>query len=166
MDATTATFPAAPLDRLARVVTAFVWGLAAVFVVAGVVMIEAGTAWVAGLVMLVVGVLLAAMSWSYRLREPLSYAIEDRAVSIGRRSASPRRFEGPVTRARRGALGWRVAGDGGVYGYLGRFRAEGKTVHAFVTDRTRVVLLEVGDTGLAISPADPDSFVVEVGRGP
>ncbi len=165
MDATTATFPAAPLDRLARIVTASVWGLAAVFVVVGLVMIGAGSAWAAGLVLLVVGVLLAVMLWSYRHREPLSYAIEDRAVSIGRRSASPRRFEGPVTRVRRGALGWRVAGDGGLYGYLGRFRAEGKTVHTFVTDRNRVVLLDVGDKGLAISPADPDSFVAGVGSG-
>ena len=165
MDAATATFPAAPLDRMARIVTASVWGLAAVFGIAGLVMIGAGSTWAVGLVMLVAGVLLAVMLWSYRRREPLTYAFEDRAVSIGRRSAAPRSFEGPVTRVRRGALGWRVAGDGGVYGYLGRFRAEGKTVHAFVTDRKRVVLLDVGDTGLAISPPDPDSFVAEVRGG-
>ena len=164
MGAVSATFPAAPLDRMARLVTASVWGLAVVFAAVGLVMVGAGPTW-PGVLLLIVGVLLAVMSWSYRLREPLSYAIEDRAVSIDRRSAATRRFEGSVTRVRRGALGWRVAGDGGVYGYLGRFRAEGRTVHAFVTDRKRVVLLEAGETGLAISPADPDSFVAEVGRG-
>ena len=164
MGAVSATVQAAPLDRMARIVTASVWGLAAVFAVVGLVTLGAGSTW-AGVLLLVVGVLLAVMLWSYRLREPLSYAVEDRAVSIGRRSAAPRRFEGPVTRVRRGALGWRVAGDGGAYGYLGRFRAEGKTVHAFVTDRKRVVLLDVGDTGLAISPADPDSFVAGVDSG-
>ncbi len=164
MGAVSATVRAAPLDRVARVVTASVWGLAAVLVAVGLVVLGAGSTWV-GVLLAVVGVLLAVMLWSYRLREPLSYAIEDRAVSIGRRSAAPRTFEGPVTRVRRGALGWRVAGDGGAYGYLGRFRAEGKTVHAFVTDRKRVVLLDVGDTGLAISPADPDSFVAGVDSG-
>ena len=65
----------------------------------------------------------------------------------------------------RGALGWRVAGDGGGYGYLGRFRAEGRTVSAYVTDRARVVVLEVGGTALALSPDDPDDFVERVGNG-
>ena len=164
MGAVSATVQAAPLDRMARIVTASVWGLAAVLVAVGLVVLGAGSTWT-GVLLLVVGVLLAVMLWSYRLREPLSYVVENRAVSIGGRSAAPRRFEGPVTRVRRGALGWRVAGDGGAYGYLGRFRAEGKTVHAFVTDRTHVVLLDVGSTGLAISPADPDSFVAGVGNG-
>ena len=43
--------------------------------------------------------------------------------------------------------------------------ADGRTVSAFVTDRKNVVLLEVGDKALALSPRDPDGFVSEVGRG-
>jgi hypothetical protein len=59
----------------------------------------------------------------------------------------------------------RVLGDGGSYGYLGRYRADGRTVRAFVTDRRKVVLLDVGAASLALSPRDPDRFVAEVGRG-
>jgi hypothetical protein len=59
----------------------------------------------------------------------------------------------------------RIVGDGGAYGYLGRFRAEGRTVHAFVTDRSKVALLDVGGASLAISPSDRDAFVAEVGHG-
>ena len=58
-----------------------------------------------------------------------------------------------------------MAGDGGGYGYLGRFRAEGRTVSTFVTDRSKVVLLDVGGSALAVSPEDPDGFVEEASRG-
>jgi hypothetical protein len=72
---------------------------------------------------------------------------------------------GAVGNIRRGRLGLRVAGSGGLYGYLGRFRAEGRSVRAFVTDRDRVVLLGVGETHVAVSPDDPERFVTEL-RGP
>jgi hypothetical protein len=38
-------------------------------------------------------------------------------------------------------------------------------VRAFVTDRSRVALLDVGGTALAVSPSDRDAFLAEVGRG-
>jgi hypothetical protein len=85
------------------------------------------------------------------------------AALVYRRKAAPKRFEGPISLARRGRLGLRIAGDGGAYGYLGRFRADGKTVSAFVTSAADVVLLRVGESELALSPADPSSFVAEVG---
>ena len=50
MGAVSATFPAAPLDRMARIVTASVWGLAAVFAAVGLVMLGAGSTWVGVLV--------------------------------------------------------------------------------------------------------------------
>jgi hypothetical protein len=34
-----------------------------------------------------------------------------------------------------------------------------------VTDRAHVVLLEVGDAALAVSPIDPDDFIARVARG-
>jgi hypothetical protein len=164
MDAVTAIFPAAPLDGLARAVTALVWVLAAVFVAAGASMSAAGSGW-PGILLAAVGVLLAVMSIVLRRLQPVSYALETGAVSIRRRSAPARRFEGSLTGVHPGRLGWRVFGDGGGYGYLGRYRAEGRTVQAFVTDRTRVVLLDVGAAGLAVSPADPHAFVAEVALG-
>jgi hypothetical protein len=156
--------PAAPLDRLARLTTRFAWAFAAVFVLVGLVIASLGSA-LPGIIMLAVGLAgLVTMAWIRRI-EPRSYVVEDGVLSISRRSASPRRFAGAIRNARRGALGWRVAGDGGGYGYLGRYRAEGRTVQAFVTDRAQVVLLEVGGAALAISPGDPDGFLAEVERG-
>ena len=51
-----------------------------------------------------------------------------------------------------------------VYGYAGKFRAEGKTVSAFVTSTANVVVLTVGDRNLAVSAADPDEFILAAGR--
>lgn len=43
-------------------------------------------------------------------------------------------------------------------------RAEGRTVEAFVTDQRRVVVREVGERHVAVSPADVDGFVAACGR--
>ena len=158
------TFEAAPLDRTARVVTRSVWLLAVGLVVAGAAVAALGSPW-PGLVTVVVGLLsLVTVAWMRRV-EPLAYDVGESEVQVRRRSAAPSGFTGPIAHIRRGALGFRVWGDGGGYGYLGRYRADGRTVRAFVTDRRNVVLLEVGDTPLALSPRDPDGFVSEVGRG-
>jgi hypothetical protein len=82
---------------------------------------------------------------------------------VERRAAAARRFVGGVSAVQPSKLGLRVAGDGGVYGYLGQYRAEGRTVEAFVTDQRRVVVLEVGDRHVAVSPADVDGFVAACG---
>jgi hypothetical protein len=158
------TFDAAGLDLAARIVTALVWLLAAGLAAGGAVAVSAGGR-PAGLLLILVGLSLAALHAWLRRIEPRSYVVEDHGLSILRRSAAPRRFVGALEKSHRGVLGWRVAGDGGGYGYLGRFRAEGRTVSAYVTDRARVVLLEVGGTALALSPDDPDDFVERVGNG-
>jgi hypothetical protein len=119
----------------------------------------------AGLVTFVVGALLVVTAAWMRRVEPRAYDVGDGALQVRRRSAAPASFSGPIAHVRRGALGLRVWGDGGGYGYLGRYRAGGRTVRAFVTDRKNVVLLEVGDEPLALSPRDPDVFLSEVGRG-
>ena len=164
MDASPETYPAAALDRAARIVTAFVWILAVGLAVAGAFALGAG-ATPTGAILLAVGVSLAVLHVYLRRLEPRSYVVEDGTLSVLRRSASPRRFVGTFANVHRGALGMRVAGDGGGYGYLGRFRAEGRTVSAYVTDRAQVVLLDVGGSALAVSPADPESFIEKVGRG-
>ena len=164
MDASPATFAAASLDLPARIVTATIWILALGFAAGGAWGLAADTAPV-GAVLLVVGASLVVLQLFLRRLEPRVYAIDDGQLSIARRSASPVQFAGGFARVHRGALGWRIAGDGGGYGYLGRYRAEGRTVSAFVTDRAKVVLLEVGDDAIALSPADPEDFVERVGSG-
>ena len=158
------TFEAAPLDRTARIVTRSLWLLAAAFVAAGAVVAGFDSA-SAGVGLFAVGVLLVVMNEWMRRIEPRSYDVGERALQVRRRSASPSRFTGQIGHVRRGVLGMRVLGDGGSYGYLGRYRADGRTVRAFVTDRRKVVLLDVGAASLALSPRDPDRFVAEVGRG-
>jgi hypothetical protein len=161
MEAPDDVFEAAPLDRLARVVTASMWALACAFLVAGAVVVSGSAA---GLILVVTGLALAATSVWMRRLTPRAYVIGDRAFTIRRRS-SEKRWPGVATRARRGSLRLRLAGDGGVYGYLGRYRADGATVNAYVTDRARVVLIDVGGRTLAVSPQYPDRLVAGVEHG-
>ena len=164
MPAYASTYEAAPLDRTARVTTRAVWLAAAACLVFGVAIAALDTVG-SGLVLVSLGVLLVAMQVWMRRIEPRSYDVGDGLLQVRRRSASPSTFDGTIAHVRRGSLGWRVFGDGGAYGYLGRFRAEGRTVSAYVTDRAKVVLLDVGGMALALSPDDPDEFVEVVGRG-
>ena len=164
MNGASTTFDAADLDLGARIVTALIWVLAAGLAAGGAIAFGSG-ARPAGVVLILVGLSLGALHAWLRRIEPRSYVVEDVGLSITRRSASPQRFVGALENPHRGALGWRVAGDGGGYGYLGRFRAEGRAVSAYVTDRARVVLVDVGGTALAVSPDDPDDFIQRVGDG-
>jgi hypothetical protein len=160
----TTTFEAAPLDRTAQLVTKGIWLLAIGLLAGGAGVAVFGSS-SAGLVTLVVGALFAlTVAWMRRV-EPRAYDVGEGALQVRRRSAAASTFSGPIAHVRRGALGLRVWGDGGGYGYLGRYRAGGRTVRAFVTDRRNVVLLEVGGDALALSPRDPDDFIAEVGRG-
>ena len=164
MPAYATTFEAAPIDRTARITTRTMWVAAAASVIAGAAVAALGSGW-SGLLLVVLGISLVVMlAWIRRI-EPRSYDVGDGALQVRRRSASPSSFGGAIADVRRGTLGWRVFGDGGAYGYLGRFRADGRTVRTFVTDRRSVVLLEVGGARLALSPRDPDLFFAEVGRG-
>lgn len=157
-----ASFRAAPLDRTARVVTRLVWGLGAVFVLVGIVLLGTSSSLV-GVALIVTGVLGTGMAWWLRSREPVAFVVADDGLVVERRAAAARRFVGGVSAVQPSKLGLRVAGDGGVYGYLGKYRAEGRTVEAFVTDQRRVVVLEVGDRHVAVSPADVDGFVAACG---
>jgi len=138
------------------------WVLAAGVTAAGVFTLIAEPGWASALLLLVGGGLLVVCEVERRSR-PVAYEIDEDAVVVRRRGLAERRFSGVVRDVRRGRLGLRVAGSGGLYGYLGRFRADGRQVRAFVTDRDRVVLLVAGATRVAVSPDDPDAFVTELG---
>jgi hypothetical protein len=161
MSAPIATFAAATPDRAVRVITRFAWATAGLLAVVGVVL--AASRSMVGPVLLVVALLEGGLAWWLRRVEPVSYVVRTDGLTIERRNSDARVFEGAVRDARRGRLGLRVAGDGGLYGYLGKYRADGKTVDAFVTSRSDVVLARVGDREVALSPADPDAFVAAAG---
>jgi hypothetical protein len=154
---------AAPLDRAARVVTGLTWGLAGGFVLLGAWIAAADSG--AGWLLVAIGILIGAMLAYFRRLQPVEYVVDQGTLTILRRAAGPRRFAGASENAHEGALGLRIAGSGGAYGYLGRFRAEGRTVRAYVTDRHKVLLLDVGRAALAISPGDRDAFLTDVGHG-
>ena len=158
-----ATFSAAPLDRTARVVTRGVWLLALALALIGLGLVATGGTRTGGFLLLAAA-LDAGLIWYLGRLQPVAYVVEDRGFSVRRRGTSAKHFSGSSSAARRGRLGLRVVGDGGGYGYLGRYRAEGRTVHAFVTNRDRVVLLDVGESAVAVSPTDPEAFIAEVER--
>jgi hypothetical protein len=157
-------YPAASSDRGVRLVTGFMWTLAAVFAVGGVVVLLADT-WVVGGVLLASALGTVAMAVYARGAQPVEYETVGGGITIRRRSGTGLRYEGEITATRRGKLGLRVGGNGGVYAYTGRYRAEKRFVTAYVTNLRSVVLLRVGAAELALSPADPDAFVREQGGG-
>lgn len=155
-------YPAAPLDRGARIATAAVWAFASALAALGVV-VTGVLSVPTGLVLLVGAGGVLALVFAFRPRRPVAYVVDDDGIEIERAGAPALRLAGSVGEVRRGRLGFRVAGDGGVYGYLGRFRAERRTVEAFVTSRAAVVLLRVGDREIAVSPSEPDRLVAAFG---
>jgi hypothetical protein len=157
-------YPAARLDGLARALTMMTWVLAAAVAAAGVFTLSTEPRW-AAVLLLLVGVGLLGVCEVSRRSLPVAYEVDGDGVVVHRHGRADRRFVGVASDVRRGRLTLRVAGSGGLYGYLGRFRAEGQSVRAYVTDRARVVLLVVGEARVAVSPADPETFVAEL-RGP
>jgi hypothetical protein len=130
--------------------------------VAGVVVAVAGD--------LLTGALLAALGLGdgvlclvYRQLEPVAYDLDGSGLAIARRGRASRRFAGALSVLSSAKLGMRVAGSGGLYGYLGRFRlVGGGRVTAFVTSRAATVIVRVGETAVAVSPADREGFVRDV----
>lgn len=63
------------------------------------------------------------------------------------------------------ARSWRVAGNGGMFAFLGWFRnARLGSYRAFYTDATRAVVLTWPGATVVVSPDDPDAFVAAVRR--
>ena len=156
---------AAPLDRTARLLTAFTWGLAGALVALGVLLLAIADL-AAGILVLAVSLLLGVLCVVYRRLQPVSYEVDGAGLTVRRRLATPRRFEGNTTLMPGATLGLRVMGSGGLYGYLGRFRLRGAatgSANAFVTDRSRVVVMDVGGGRVALSPLDGEALSDEVG---
>jgi hypothetical protein len=139
-----------------------VWLLALVLVVAGVAVARSGATRAA--VLVAAGVADAVACVVCRRLQPVSYELDGSGLAIERRARSTRRYPGSVTSMPSARLGLRVAGSGGLYGYLGRFRlVGGGRVSAFVTDRSTTVIARVGDAVLAVSPADKAAFLNDPG---
>ena len=59
----------------------------------------------------------------------------------------------------------RMMGSGGFFGFFGRFRnQELGNYQAFVTDKSRSVVLKFGEKTIVVSPHDPHDFVDKVNR--
>jgi PH (Pleckstrin Homology) domain-containing protein len=116
----------------------------------------------AGLALVAGALLLAGLCFYYRRRQPLGYRIAPEGLIVVERGGE-RRIDGAVANPRDAGLGLRIYGSGGLYGYLGRFRLADRagTARAFVSDRRRVRVVDVGDGAVAVSPADPDAFCEE-----
>jgi len=145
-----------------RVVTGGVWLLAPALCAAGIGVVRSGAS-AAGAVLVAAGVGDAVLCALYRGLQPVAYDLDGAGLVIERRGRSARRYVGAVSSMPTARLGLRVAGSGGLYGYLGRFRlVGGGRVSAFVTDRSTAAIVRVGDAVLAVSPADRSAFLSEV----
>ncbi len=99
----------------------------------------------------------------YRGLQPVAYGLDGSVLEIERRSRAARRYAGLVEVLPQARLGLRIAGSGGLYGYLGRFRlVGGGRVDTFVTDRAATLIVRAGSAVVAVSPADRDAFLDDV----
>jgi hypothetical protein len=152
-----AVFPAAPLDRNARVVTA----LAALVAVLVPVVLLLGQP--RGVLVLVASpALLVALVALPLVLSPAGYAVGAGDLAVLRRGTRPLLFPlGSLLAARPTAIprSLRVLGSGGMFGWWGRFaNRDWGRFKAYATDRRRGVLLEWPGFKLFVSPEDPDAF--------
>ncbi|MGI9117811.1 MAG: PH domain-containing protein [Gaiellales bacterium] len=112
--------------------------------------------------MLAGALVLGAIGLWLRASQPVAYRLEGDALVIQRRRGATR-VPGRVQRHVESAtLGLRL-GTGGLYGYRGRFRLNGRGwARAFVTDTRRAALIDVGGRPTVLSPVDPAALVQEV----
>ena len=139
-----ATFPAAPRDREIGIVPRVVSLAALTMAVVGLVLLAIVPFYgVAFLGLAVADGLVASFLLAI---EPVAYVILTDGLTVERRRWRTREFAGSISNARRDETDSAAAVD------------------AFVTSAGNVVRLRVGDAEIAVSPADPDSFVVAAGR--
>lgn len=152
-----AVFPAAPLERNARVVTALT-GLLAVLLPLALLLAQPR-----GLLVLVASpTLLVALVALPLVLSPAGYAVGSGDLAVLRRGTRPLLFPlGSLLAARPAAMprSLRVLGSGGMFGWWGRFaNRDWGRFKAYATDRRRGVLLEWPGFKLFVSPEDPDAF--------
>jgi hypothetical protein len=154
-----AVFPAAPLERNARVVTA-VTGLLAVGLPLALLLAQPRGR---GLLVLVASpALLVALVAVPLVLSPSGYAVGSGDLAVLRRGTRPLLFPlGSLLAARPTTMprSLRVLGSGGMFGWWGRFaNRDWGRFKAYATDRRRGVLLEWPGFKLFVSPEDPDAF--------
>ena len=154
-----AVFPAAPLERNARVVTA-VTGLLAVGLPLALLLAQPRGR---GLLVLVASpALLVALVALPLVLSPSGYAVGSGDLAVLRRGTRPLLFPlGSLLAARPTAMprSLRVLGSGGMFGWWGRFaNRDWGRFKAYATDRRRGVLLEWPGFKLFVSPEDPDAL--------
>jgi hypothetical protein len=152
-----AVFPAAPLERNARVVTALT-ALVAVLAPLAVVLTQPG-----GLLVLVASpTLLLALVAVPLVLSPAGYAVGAGDLAVLRRGTRPLLFPlGSLLAARPAAMphSLRMLGSGGMFGWWGRFaNRDWGRFKAYATDRRRGVLLEWPGFKLFVSPEDPEAL--------
>jgi hypothetical protein len=152
-----AVFPAAPLERNARALTALA-GLVAVLAPLALLLARPG-----GLLVLVgsptVLVVLVAVPTAL---SPAGYAVGSGDLAVVRRGTRPLLFPlGSLLAARPAAMprSIRVLGSGGVFGWWGRYaNRDWGSFKAYATDRRHGVLLEWPGFKLFVSPEDPEAL--------
>lgn len=157
-------FPAAPLDRSTRVVTAGVFAVV-VFVMSFGVRSSGGLVSVA--VVALPTLLLLVLGWGMA---PAGYRLADGHLEVRRWLFPPRRLEltGEVVRApaRFGLGGIRLLGSGGFFGWYGTYWRQGSGRYlAYLTDRSRIVACGTANGLVLISPADPEAFIAAARKG-
>lgn len=154
-----AVFPAAPLERNARVVTALTGLLAVLLPLALLLAQPRGR----GLLVLVASpALLVALVALPMVLSPSGYAVGSGDLAVLRRGTRPLLFPlGSLLAARPTAMprSLRMLGSGGMFGWWGRFaNRDWGRFKAYATDRRHGVLLEWPGFKLFVSPEDPDAF--------
>jgi hypothetical protein len=154
-----AVFPAAPLERNARVVTALTALLAVLLPLALLLAQPRGR----GLLVLVASpALLVALVALPMVLSPSGYAVGAGDLAVLRRGTRPLLFPlGSLLAARPTAMprSLRMLGSGGMFGWWGRFaNRDWGRFKAYATDRRRGVLLEWPGLKLFVSPEDPDAL--------
>jgi hypothetical protein len=149
-------FPAAPLERNARVLTALA-GLVAIGGSAALAVGSGGLLVLVGSPTLLVALLAAPLALS-----PAGYAVGAGDLAVLRRGARPLLFPlGTLLAARPTAMprSVRLLGSGGLFGWWGRYRNRSwGSFRAYATDRRSGVLLEWPGFRLYVSPEDPQAL--------
>jgi Bacterial PH domain len=152
-----AAFPAAPLERNARALTALA-GLVAVLAPLALLLAQPG-----GLLVLVGSPTLLVVLLAVPLAlSPAGYAVGSGDLAVVRRGTRPLLFPlGSLLAARPAAMprSIRVLGSGGVFGWWGRYaNRDWGSFKAYATDRRHGVLLEWPGFKLFVSPEDPEAL--------
>ncbi len=151
-------FPAAPLDRPTKFITA---AFLAAFVGFALSVAGAG-AGAAGVALgVVVPLAIALLAYGFA---PESYEVSaEGTLRVRRHWFGGRGFRiasAQTTSAVFGLGGIRLAGSGGAFGWYGLFWRQGTgRYRAYVTDRSRLVACDGPDGLIVVSPADPAAFL-------